>query len=315
MSKEFKVGIVALIAGAILYLGFNFLKGSELFSSVNSYYVVYDDIQGLTVSNQVVINGYAVGRVNKITLLQDKDNKLEVELQVNESIVLGKGSKALLSDDGLLGGKLISLEIVEPKGEADILQDGEHLKGGLDQGIMDMISEKAQPIADNLDSVIMRVSDLAEQLTTSEKSVKNILANVESSTETLDGMLTENRSNVRSTIKNVKDISESLIQLEKELKPLIGEMNTLAKNANSIEFDKISKKSESVLTEVEKTMKAINSAQGTAGKMIYDKALYDNLNKSVEELKTLLADFQKRPKHYIPDVSVFGGKKKKKEKK
>ena len=80
MSREFKVGLIALIAGVLLYYGFNFLKGNDFFSPTNKYYVLYDNVDGLNKSNPVIINGLAVGRVSKIQLLQDAQNLILVEL-------------------------------------------------------------------------------------------------------------------------------------------------------------------------------------------------------------------------------------------
>ena len=85
ISKEFKVGLLAVVSIAILYLGFNFLKGSDLFSPNNTYYAVYDNIDGLNVSNPVLINGFSVGRVSDIEILQQQGNTLLVSLDINKN--------------------------------------------------------------------------------------------------------------------------------------------------------------------------------------------------------------------------------------
>ena len=115
ISKEFKVGLLVAVAAVLLYLGFNFLKGRDFFSSDNTFYTVYDDIDGLTISNQVIINGYAVGRVDKIALLPEQGNKLMVTLKVKKSITVKEGSIPMLADGGLLGGKQINLVLGKGK--------------------------------------------------------------------------------------------------------------------------------------------------------------------------------------------------------
>ena len=80
MSKEFKVGLLTIISGTILYLGFNFLKGKDFFSKTNKYYTIYANIDGLNVSNPVIVNGFSVGRVSAIRIMQELDNKVLVEL-------------------------------------------------------------------------------------------------------------------------------------------------------------------------------------------------------------------------------------------
>src|SRR3954464_11799072 len=98
---------MALVSGVMLYLGFNFLKGTDFFSPIKTYYVFYNDIDGLTVSNPVVINGFTVGRVNNIVLDQAHGNRIQVELQIDKDILLGDSTKALLASLDLLGGKSI----------------------------------------------------------------------------------------------------------------------------------------------------------------------------------------------------------------
>ena len=54
ISNETKVGALTVIAIVMLILGYNYLKGNELFSSTNTYYAIYDNIDGLTPSNAVM---------------------------------------------------------------------------------------------------------------------------------------------------------------------------------------------------------------------------------------------------------------------
>ena len=82
-AKEFKIGLIALAAGLTLYFGFNYLKGRDFMNKEISYYVVYDNVDGLTKSNPVIINGLTVGKVKNIQLRQDFNNQVVVELAIN----------------------------------------------------------------------------------------------------------------------------------------------------------------------------------------------------------------------------------------
>ncbi len=103
MSKEFKVGLLTIISCFILYFGFNFLKGKNVFTSKQHYYVIYDNVGGLQNSNPVMVNGLTVGRVQGITILQDNGNKMLVEIEVNPQVKVGESSKAVLKDAGVIG--------------------------------------------------------------------------------------------------------------------------------------------------------------------------------------------------------------------
>ena len=121
ISQEVKVGLLVVVSLLMLYFGFNFLKGSDFFSSNNKYEVTFDNIDGLTPSNPVRINGLAIGQVKKIDILQDQGNKLLVTLELRKEIRVTQGTRAILADDGLLGGKMIHLAI---KHGTPVLENG-----------------------------------------------------------------------------------------------------------------------------------------------------------------------------------------------
>ena len=50
----------------------------------------------------------------------------------------------------------------------------------------------------------------------------------------------------------------------------------------------------------------LNDGQGTAGQLLHDKQLYDNLNTAATELRGLVADIRKDPQKYLRvKVSIF----------
>ena len=52
ISREVKIGFVAIITIAVLIWGWNFLKGINIFKPTTTYYAVYNDIQGLIESGR-----------------------------------------------------------------------------------------------------------------------------------------------------------------------------------------------------------------------------------------------------------------------
>ena len=72
MNKELKIGIVAIITIALLFIGVNFLKGLNVLNSNRSFFSLYENIGGLQVGSSVLVNGYKVGMVSDIDLLTEK---------------------------------------------------------------------------------------------------------------------------------------------------------------------------------------------------------------------------------------------------
>ncbi|MCC5944416.1 MAG: MCE family protein [Bernardetiaceae bacterium] len=304
MSKEFKVGLLAIIAGALLYLGFNFLKGKAFFKRDYNYYVVYEDVDGLTVSNQIVMNGLAVGRVDAIEMRPDMGNKLLVTINVDKDIKMGKGTKAMLADGGLLGGKVINLDI---NPNAPFLKPKDTLAMGVQKGIAQLVADRADPIAENLDSTLVIVSRMLREYEGIGKDVRRILVNVEGATNNVNAILTENRSKIKDLTNSLNELAISLTEAEKELQPILRKGNTLMDSLNSIPVNTLVKRLDNIMAEVEKTTTALNDAEGSLGKLMHNDSLYNNLNFVMEDLDRLLIDIREHPKRYIK-LSVFGGK-------
>ena len=156
MSKEFKIGLITIIAGALLYYGFNFLRGSDLFSPSNRYYATYTNVSGLNVSNPVYFNGLPVGRVSGFKLVQAK-GYIVVSIDIDETLEMGRDASATLANDGLFGGKAIVLNVGE---SAEKAQPGDTIASEMDG---DMLSQ-FEPVADNLNSTITKLNELLDEL-------------------------------------------------------------------------------------------------------------------------------------------------------
>jgi phospholipid/cholesterol/gamma-HCH transport system substrate-binding protein len=310
ISKEFKVGLLVVVAGTLLYLGFNFLKGRDFFSSDNTFYTFYDDIDGLTISNQVIINGYAVGRVDRIELLPNQGNKLFVTLKVKKDISVKEGSVPMLADGGLLGGKQINLVL----GKGKILESGDTLKGDVELGLAALIAEKAGPLAQNIDSTALVLKNMLVKYEAMSGSISEILDNTKMTTASINGILADNRQQLKNITANLVALTSSLKDTEAQFKPIIAKLNTFAESLNDLEIAEISKQSNALLAELNKTTQAINNADGSLGKLIHSDSLYQQLNYTVSDLDRLLIDLREHPQRYV-HLSVFGRKENKEDKK
>ena len=140
-NKELVVGLFMAATIVLLYYGFHFLKGSDFFSTKTKYYTVYDNIDQLAVGNPVLVNGYAVGQVSRIKILQNKQNKVLVEINIDSDVSLGDSTKAILDSD-FLGGKSILLSIGKVTKR---LPPNDTIHAEVAKGMFDVISETATP--------------------------------------------------------------------------------------------------------------------------------------------------------------------------
>jgi phospholipid/cholesterol/gamma-HCH transport system substrate-binding protein len=306
ISKETKVGLLAVISFVILYLGFNFLKGKDFFSPENQYTVVYKNVEGLTAANQVSLSGMKVGQVKRVELIAG--NNVKVTLSIRKDLPLPVGTKAVLSSDGLLGGKLVRLEMGNGNG---IIAAGGILTPSSETGISDLIKEKALPLLQNLDSLTLSLRVVTKSFEATGYSVNGLIKNTDKTVTTLGGTMgatiAENRESLAGITANMKSLSGNLIETEKSLKPLIGKFSSIADSLNALKISQAVATTQKSLEGLQRIMSGIEAGQGSMGKLLKDDSLYSNINRSLADLDKLLIDFRLAPKRYV-NLSIFGKK-------
>lgn len=306
MSKEFKVGLLTVVSGVVLYFGFTFLKGYDLFSSTSTYHVIYDNIGGLTPSNPVQINGLNVGKVVSLTILQERNSKILVVFDVLKSIKLTDSTIAVLKDDGLLGGKMIELIV----GKGNEIPPKDTLKAGIELGMIATASAKVDPLIIKIDSTIISVNQLLDEYKGLGKNVKNVMVNLEETTGNVNGLMADNRQRISNITANFDKLSASLVETEKSIKPLIAKMNTIADSVNAMKLASTMEEARKSVGNLNEMLNAMNKG-GTMTKLMKNDSAYVNLNKTIISLDRLLIDFRENPKNYV-HFSLFGKKEKKK---
>ncbi|MDX2306201.1 MAG: MlaD family protein [Microscillaceae bacterium] len=311
MSKEVRIGLLALIAAILLYTGFNFLKGTDFISHSRYYYVIYENVSGLTISNQVKLNGLQVGKVKNIQILQDDKHKLLVTLDIRSDLILGKGTKATLGDDGLLGGKAIFLEIGNL---AKQLKSGDTLVAKVTQSLVAELTEKTNPVIANVNSVLNHTDSLLISLNAEKESIAQSLQNFRDISSSLKTTLNQNQGQINSLLSNMNRLSASLVNYPQKFDPIIHKLDTFGDKLNALDLENAIQKADASLANLNAVLEKVNRGEGTLGALANDDSLYVNLNKVTENTDKLLIDFRENPKRYV-NFSVFGRKKKTEENK
>lgn len=317
MKREVKIGLLVLISGVVLYLGFNFLKGKDFFTSDQTYYAVYDNVDGLTISNIIQLNGFQIGRVDQIKILHDKKDSLLVVMQIQRDVKLASGAIALLTDDGLLGGKKIVIQ-----NEGDInkpLEYEAYLKVKSSEGLTDMMSKKVDPVLTNVNATIENLNDLLDKdaknsLQKSFAHLETTMKNFEASSLVLNKLMLANQTKITSVVQNVDVLSSNLNQTVTDLQPLLKSLNTFADTLNDLELQQTLTNLNKVVNNLNSVVAKIDSGDGSLAKLINQDELHKNLNQTVNDLDELFLDMKARPKRYI-HFSVFGKKDKDESKK
>lgn len=312
-NKEIRVGLLGIIALVLLYLGFNFLKGSDVFSTENEYTVVFKEVNGLQTSNAVTYKGVTVGRVMKMETDQAND-RIKVTLAIDQKIVLTDSTRALLADDGLIGGKLIRLDIRA----GGPIEEGSQLLGGIELGLADAAIEKITPALNDLDSLVVNLNKLVKQFQTTVPVLDGLLTSTTQTTQGVNAVLASNANSLKTVTANAALLTHNLNTLTKDLdsqiKPILSNTATLTDSLSKLNLGKTVAQLNTTIAGLQSILYDVNNGKGTLGKLTSDDSLYLNLDNTAASLDALLSDMKTNPKRYV-HFSLFGGKDKSDKKK
>ena len=296
MSKEVKVGLIGVIGLVFFYLGSNFLKGIDFFSPVSRYYAVYENVDGLIVANPIIVNGYSVGRVSDIRILQDMDNMILVSMDIDKNLVVGSNAKATLSSNDFLGSKAIVLSIGDinsPINEGDTIMS--EIAGGLSE-----LLEKATPITDNLGVTISRLNDILASLRGSGDMITTTLDNLNNVLTNTNDLIDNNEQTITTTLENLNSLTDDLSKKLSDIDPIIKGANDMISNLNKVDFENTFNQIDILLTSMNGVFDDIQSGEGgTLSLLLSDDSLYNNLNKTAFDLDKLLQHINENPKHFF----------------
>ena len=302
-TREVKIALSAIVAIVLIYLLINFMKGVNVFKSSNTYYVRFDNIAGLAVSNAVYANGYPVGIVRGIQYDYGNHERVVVAIELDKEMHMPRGTKAELVTS-LMGGVTMSL-ILGPN-PTDNLAQGDTISGGLHEGAVEKVEALMPTIMDmlpKLDSIVTNMARLSADpaLAQTLRNTAEITNNLRRTSAKLDAMvgrdLPQMMQNLNKTSSNVERLSNNLaaINLQEtmnEVNASLAEVKQFSANINAMTNDLNSK---------------LNSRDNTFGLLLNDRKLYDNLNHTVSSADSLLINVKAHPKRYV-HFSILGKK-------
>lgn len=294
IAKEIKVGAFMVTALVLLYFGFNFLKGIDFFSSQKRYYAIYDNVDKLTQSNQIFLNGLAVGRVSDITILQGITNKVLVEIKIDSDVKLNDQTTAILSSD-FLGTKSILLDL--GKGQK-ILNQNDTLKAELDKGMAELL-EQAAPVASSLQATLIKVNNILSNLEKNTAHLDKMFAELSSTPKLVNETLTLTQGKIADLSDQAKSVSHNLNGTLTDLRPTLQNFKVLSDSLKDLRLGGTMKRTEQAITKLNETLTKLNSGDNTVSKLMTEDSLYVNLNKLLGDLDTLANHFNAHPKHFL----------------
>ncbi|MFB9076437.1 MlaD family protein [Flavobacterium procerum] len=304
VTREIKTAILVIASILLFIWGYSFLKGKDLFTNYKVLYAEYDNVEDLSSSAPVTLNGLPIGKVNKITI-NEVTGKLMVELQLKTDFPISKTSSAALYSPSLIGGKQI--KILPNLADKDPAEDGQVLQSAVELGLTESLGGKVAPLEQKLSAMLVNIDKLVVGLnntldTQTQQNLKRTIAELSQTMEqfhkasgTLNTILDTNKGQINGVVTNFNKMSNNFSKISDSL--------------NKADLGKTVRNLNQTLAKVDALMNNLNSGKGTAGKILNDDALYNNLAKTSKELELLLQDVRLYPTRYV-NVSLFGKKNK-----
>lgn len=301
ISNEIKVGLLTVGAIVLFIFGYQYLKGRNLLNDDRTFYAVYDNVEGLTSSAPVTVNGLRIGNIDNIDFL-DSSGRLLVKFHVDESFKFSSESTASVYSTGLIGGKALAI-VPNYESSARAAVDGDTLKSDIDEGLQSQVMKEFIPLKDKIENMVVSADSVLTAvnktlnpktrlaITQSLDEVNKTLVEIRGLSRNANSLLSDNReqldrtiTNLDTTTKNFAAISDTLAQVE-----IAGTVKEL----------------ESAISKFNVVLDDIASGKGSLGKLMTDDKLYENLERTTRQAEMLMQDIKLNPKRYV-HFSVFG---------
>jgi phospholipid/cholesterol/gamma-HCH transport system substrate-binding protein len=294
ISKEVRVGLFMVFSLVLLYLGFNYLKGIDFFSSRKKYYAVFENVDQLMPSNPVYLSGVSVGRVSNLQINQTK-RQVIVELEVDSYVKLGDSSVAILNGD-FLGNKFIQLNVGNIKRE---LKPKDTLLSDVAKGITDFLTENAAPVTDNLQNTLRKLNTILDNLSRNSAKLDSIFDGFKETPVLLNAALRNTNNKIDSVTFQIQSLTSTLRSTLQELRPSLTNLKTFTDTLKSIEVNRTLASIDATLDQVNGTLQKFNKGDNTVSKLMTEDTLYVNLNKLLVSLDSLAVHLNENPRHFL----------------
>lgn len=304
ITREIKTAILVIASILLFIWGYSFLKGRDLFTNYETFFVEYESVEGLATSAPVTLNGLVIGKVSSITI-NENTGVLLVELQLKTDFPISKSSIASIYEPGFIGGKQIA--IIPNFSDKTLAVDGQKLQGGIKMGLTDKVGDQLAPLQEKLEKLLGSTEKLIAGLNNvldqkGQQDLKLTLSELSKTVEqfhkvsmSVNNLLSTNKTQINGVVTNFNKIS--------------GNFSKISDSLNKADLGKTARNLNATLVRVDGIVSGLESGKGSMGKLLNDEAFYQNIKSSTKELELLLEDIRLYPTRYV-NISIFGKKNK-----
>ena len=289
-KKEVQIGLLAILAIALAYVGINFLKGIEIFKKSTTYYAHFDNLNSVTVATPVLVSGFKVGTVRSVSFDYARGYGATVELSLDPHVRITPESQVRIKMNPLSGSELV-LEIA-PKG-TQYLAEGDTIPSISPQG--DLLSVATDKILPEVANMMPTINATLERLNAllNDKNIDSTLLGLNLASQQLHGMV----AGLNQTTHRLDPVISNVGQMTSNLATFSGQLS-------SMHLDSLMLSLQSTTAQLQQVSQQLRSKDNTAGLLLNDPALYIRLDSLVRSADHLMRDLKENPKRYVR-LSIF----------
>jgi phospholipid/cholesterol/gamma-HCH transport system substrate-binding protein len=308
VSNETKVGSLTIITLAILILGFNFLKGKDLFNKSKKVYAVFPSIGSLSKSNDVRINGFNIGKVYDINSTDKDVTGVVATILLSRDVNIPVDSKAIISSP-LVGSSFMTIEKGKEKaflknGDTLLTRTKENFSIDDMQSQFKKIALKVQGTADTLNIVLNSLNSVINS--TAKNNLHEALAKLNTATTSLNDLLDKNGA-LSKTFINANEITTELKKSTENITKTFANTRIASEKLASLDIKPVLDNLNTTILQLKSIATKLQNNDGTLGSLLNDKKMYGRINDAIESLQTLSDDVRAHPRRYV-NLSIFGKK-------
>jgi len=309
ITNEVKIGIAAVVTIAAFVWLYNFMKGKEYFKRTVYYYSVYDKIGGLAESSPVEINGFKVGVVQSIDLLNRESDKLLVTFSVSRDFTLPENTVAEIVPVSLIAGMKVQFIYGEGPGTYEY---GDTIPGRFPEPIISRLETEFLPLAERISRLVNSIDTLVSSINTImdpefRENLSGIADNLNSTTGSFDRIVGSKETDLKTALENLTRFSQMLSDNSPNISSTFTSLEAIADTLAAADIYTTVADLKSGLEKTAVLLENLNEGKGSAGQILTNDSLYTNLSNSLESLNELLRDMKANPKRYV-HFSLFGKK-------
>ncbi len=305
--RNILIGLVLVFTIITFFLGFNFLKGEDLFSSKIKLYATYENIDGLEKSDLVTIKGFKIGNVTEIYFSDVRASKLIVEFEVDRSYEIPRNTIAQINTTDLMGDRSLNLIL----GEGEMAKEGDTLRSALTEGLKEQVSQqvlplkiKAESLIGSMDSLVVSFqtilnSESQGNLISSIQNIKKTLSNLERASGGLDHLITAEKSKISDILTNLAELSHLLKNNSSNMDNILTNFSSLSDSLAQTDLKATLNQAQQATEDLAQMLDKVNKGEGTIGSLLNDDELYTHFAQAAENLERLVADLKQNPKRYV----------------